>query len=129
VSVPPPQTDPPPLGDLILPRSVPLPRWKRLTYLIGGIACVIGGVVGWLIPVVTGIPFYIAGAFMLAAVSPKARRFVNWCDRKLPERARRALRRGRLEPPAPPAGPAGTEVAIDSQLQVKTEAADAPPSP
>lgn len=113
----PPATDG--LGDLIPPRTVPLPRWKRVAYLTGGIACMIGGVVGWLVPVVTGIPFYIAGAFMLAAVSPRARRFVNWCDTKLPQGLRRALRRGRMEPP--PRGPTGTEVTTDSQVAVDTE--------
>jgi MFS family permease len=85
----------PPLGDLIPPRTTPLSTGRRALYLIGGLLCMIGGVVGWLIPVVTGIPFYIAGAFMLAAVSPVARRSVNWVDRKLPDRMRRALRRNR----------------------------------
>jgi hypothetical protein len=98
--------------------------------LLGGFACLIGGVVGWLIPVVTGIPFYIAGAFMLAAASPTARRVVNAIDRKLPERARRALRRGRLETPDPPpaTGPSGTGVAVDSQAAVETELTEPPPS-
>ncbi len=85
----------PPLGDLIPPRTTPLSPGRRALYLVGGVLCMIGGVVGWLIPVVTGIPFYIAGAFLLAAVSPAARRGVNCFDRKLPDRLRCALRRNR----------------------------------
>lgn len=109
--MPPPQ--PAPLGELIPPRTAPLPVWKKVVYLGGGILCMIGGIVGWLVPVVTGIPFYIAGAFLLAAVSPQMRRLVNWTDRKLPDRARRLLRRNRTaDSPAP-----GTETTEEPPSQ------------
>ena len=75
-----------------------MPRWERALRLVGGIFFMILGVVGWLVPIVTGIPFYIIGLFLLASVSPPARRFVNWLDRKLPRRARLLLRRRRRKP-------------------------------
>jgi hypothetical protein len=53
------------------------------------------GFVFWLIPVITGIPFWIAGFIILAAVSDKFRRLINRFDKKLPARARIALRKAR----------------------------------
>lgn len=80
------------LAPLLEPREKPLPQWKRLLYFLGGIVCVLLGIAGWLVPVVTGIPFYIAGAILLGLSSSKARRIINKLDRKLPLRFRKKLR-------------------------------------
>lgn len=92
------------LGDLVPERLRDAPLWERVLCLVGGIFFLVLGVVGWLVPVVTGIPFYVIGLFLLAGVAPPARHFVNWLDRKLPLGVRRLLRkvrRGR-SPPTPP---------------------------
>ena len=51
------------------------------------------GVVGWLIPVVTGIPFYAAGLVFLGLASDRTRRFINRLERRLAESTRRKIRR------------------------------------
>jgi len=51
------------------------------------------GVVGWLIPVLTGIPFYLAGVVTLGMSSRRIARAVNRGERRLPEPWRRGLRR------------------------------------
>ncbi|MCC7014738.1 MAG: hypothetical protein IT454_19405 [Planctomycetes bacterium] len=84
-----------PLGDLIEAQRPALPPVRRALYLAGGIVCMILGVVGWLVPIVTGVPFYILGFALLGLASPRAARWVNALDRRLPLRARLALRRRR----------------------------------
>ena len=73
-----------------------MPAWRRTLLLVSGQLCLVLGVIFWLIPVVTGIPFYLAGFALLAPVSPRFARWINWLDRKLPHRARLALRRTRM---------------------------------
>lgn len=83
------------MGDLLATdRPVPPPA-KRAALLVGGIVFVVLGVVGWLIPVVTGIPFYIVGFVLLGLASPRAARWINRLDRRLPHRARVALRKAK----------------------------------
>jgi len=53
------------------------------------------GIVFWLVPVVTGIPFWIIGFIILAMVSQRFRRAINRLDCKLPLRMRWALRHAR----------------------------------
>ena len=97
-----------PLGDLVPERLRDAPLWERVLCLAGGLFFLLLGVVGWLLPVVTGIPFYVIGLFLLAGVAPPARHFVNWLDRKLPMGARRLLRKvRRAKPPTDAPGSGG----------------------
>ncbi len=66
--------------------------WIRLLWLAGAMVCFVLGIVGWLIPVVTGIPFYVAGFLMLAACSERARRWLNRVEKDLPLSWRLKLR-------------------------------------
>jgi uncharacterized membrane protein YbaN (DUF454 family) len=50
------------------------------------------GIVGWLVPVVTGLPFYVAGLLLLGMSSDRVLGLINRADRKLPMGVRRALR-------------------------------------
>jgi uncharacterized membrane protein YbaN (DUF454 family) len=52
------------------------------------------GIVGWLIPVVTGIPFLVFGLVLLGMSSQRAREWINRAERRLPLRWRRRLRAG-----------------------------------
>ena len=65
----------------------------RLVYLVVGVICIALGVVGWLVPIVTGIPFYILGAWLLGLASVRVRHAINALERKLPAGLRRRLRR------------------------------------
>ncbi|HEX9795312.1 MAG TPA: hypothetical protein VGC54_15115, partial [Planctomycetota bacterium] len=65
----------------------------RILALIAGLACLVLGVVGWLVPVVTGIPFYILGFALLGYSSRRLRCWLRRAERRLPLRARVALRR------------------------------------
>jgi uncharacterized membrane protein YbaN (DUF454 family) len=63
------------------------------------VLCVIGavilfalGIVGWLIPVVTGIPFYALGLVLLGMSSQRVREWINHAERRLPIHWRRRLR-------------------------------------
>jgi hypothetical protein len=68
------------------------PLWLRLLCFVGAIICLVMGVVGWLIPVVTGIPFYAAAVVLLAVASDRTREWVNALERRLPHDTRISLR-------------------------------------
>ena len=86
-----PDRDPP---DLLREPPRHRPFWVRVLCFAGAGILFILGIVGWLIPVVTGIPFYVAGLALLAVASDGARRRINRLERRLPRRWRWALRRG-----------------------------------
>lgn len=69
------------------------PVWKRVLLLAGAAVFLALGVVGWLIPIVTGVPFYIVGFALLGAGSPRAARALNRAEAHLPHRWRVGLRR------------------------------------
>ena len=81
------------LPDLLPERDNGYPAWKRTALFAAGSACMVLGVIGWLVPVVTGIPFYVAGIVLLGLASVRAARAVNRLERRLPLHARLALRR------------------------------------
>lgn len=81
------------LEDLLPEQGVDLHPVRRLLSLVGGVLCILLGVVGWLVPVVTGLPFYALGILLLGMASRRFRRLVNRAERRLPPGARRALRR------------------------------------
>lgn len=69
------------------------PTWKKVLLLGGAAVFLALGVIGWLIPVVTGIPFYIIGFAMLGAGSRRATALLNRLEERLPHRWRVGLRR------------------------------------
>lgn len=81
------------LPDLLSERDNGYPAWKRTALFAVGSACMVLGVIGWLVPVVTGIPFYVAGIVLLGLASVRAARAINRLERRLPLRARLVLRR------------------------------------
>ena len=83
--------DPP---DLLRALDHHRPLWVRLAALFGALVMFALGVVGWLIPVITGIPFYVAGLALLAVASERARGIINRLERRLPRQTRWMLRRG-----------------------------------
>ena len=82
-----------PLPDLLQEQDGRHPFWLRLVFLGAALVCLVLGVVGWLIPVITGIPFYAAGLVFLGLASDRVRRFINRMERKLSENTRRRMRR------------------------------------
>ncbi|MGH7350105.1 MAG: hypothetical protein ACREI6_08800 [Candidatus Rokuibacteriota bacterium] len=82
----------PPLPDLLREQSEDHPFWLRAVFLVAALICFVLGVVGWLIPVVTGIPFYVAGLVFLGLASDRTRRFINRQERRLSENTRRKIR-------------------------------------
>jgi uncharacterized membrane protein YbaN (DUF454 family) len=68
--------------------------WLKVLCILGAAICFALGVVGWLVPLVTGVPFYAVALLLLGMVSDRARRWINQLERKLPDAARRALRWG-----------------------------------
>lgn len=64
-----------------------------MIFLGAALVCFVAGVVGWLIPVVTGIPFYAAGLVFLGLASDRTRRFINRLERRFAESTRRKIRR------------------------------------
>jgi hypothetical protein len=82
-----------PLPDLLRAQDGRHPVWLRIIFLAAAVVCFALGVVGWLIPVVTGIPFYAAGLVFLGLASDRTRRFINRMERRLSENTRRRMRR------------------------------------
>ena len=83
----------PALPDLLRDPSERHPFWLRIIFLGAAVVFFALGVVGWLIPVITGIPFYAAGLVFLGLASDRTRRFINRMERKLSENTRRRMRR------------------------------------
>ena len=81
------------LPDLLREQDGRHPFWLRAVFLAIALVCFALGVVGWLIPVVTGIPFYAAGLVFLGLASDRTRRFINRLERRLSESTRRKIRR------------------------------------
>ena len=82
-----------PLPDLLREQDGRHPFWLRVVFLGAALVCLVLGVVGWLIPVITGIPFYAAGLVFLGLASDRTRRLINRMERKLSENTRRKVRR------------------------------------
>lgn len=105
------------LGELI-PSAEGHHPLLRMIALLASLGFFALGVVGWLVPVVTGIPFYILGLVTLGIASPGVARHINaWEQRRSPRvryslhlmqhRLRRFLRRP-SSPPTRPPGPSRT---------------------
>jgi hypothetical protein len=86
-------TSRPPLPDLLRDQDGRHPFWLRIVFLVLAVVCFAAGVVGWLLPVVTGIPFYAAAFIFLGLASDRTRRFINRLERRLAESTRRRIRR------------------------------------
>ena len=80
------------LPELLPEREKRLHVAWRVVALAGGIVFMILGVVGWLFPVVTGIPFYIVGLGLLGMASRRVRHWINQLDERLPTKVRLILR-------------------------------------
>lgn len=80
------------LPELLAERPRRLHVTWRVLALIGGALFMTLGMIGWLVPVVTGIPFYIIGLGLFGMGSRRARRWINRLEQRLPTRARLFLR-------------------------------------
>jgi len=80
------------LPPLLRVRRSSQPLWKRVCYFAGAGVAFGLGIVGWLMPVVTGIPFYIVGLVLLAQASGRTVKWINWTEARLAPRRRRQLR-------------------------------------
>ena len=87
-----PKSAPLELPELLKEREKPLHLTWRVFALAGGVVFMILGVVGWLFPIVTGIPFYILGLGLLGMGSRRVRHWINQLEQRLPYRARLFLR-------------------------------------
>jgi hypothetical protein len=81
------------LPDLLRPRPQPAPAWRRVLYILGAVLAFVAGIAGWVVPLMTGIPFWVAGFVLLAMASQRTVRAINALERRLPESWRRRLRR------------------------------------
>jgi sodium-dependent dicarboxylate transporter 2/3/5 len=68
------------------------PRWRSSLYVVGALLCFVLGIIGWLMPVVTGLPFYALGLVLLGLAGARPRRWVNALERRMPEHLRLLLR-------------------------------------
>ena len=67
---------------------------SRVLLVGAAILCFIAGILGWLLPVITGIPFYVLGLILLGMASSSVRDWINRSEAKLPPRWRKLLRNG-----------------------------------
>ncbi len=82
-----------PLPDLLREHEGHRHLWLRLVYGLAGLVCVAAGIAGWLIPVMTGLPFYAAALVFFGLASDRVRRGINRLERRLAETSRQKLRR------------------------------------
>lgn len=85
-------SDLPDLPDLLKIPPVARNPWLRVLLALGGVLCMVLGVVGWLVPVVPGIPFYILGAVLFGMAHPPLGRWINRKERGFSPRVRLMLR-------------------------------------
>lgn len=81
-----------PLPDLLRTDGPPRSAAARIGLISAAIVLFILGVIFWLIPVLTGLPFYIASFVCLGMASRRVARWINRHERRLPERYRLWLR-------------------------------------
>jgi hypothetical protein len=67
---------------------------KRVLLIGAAVLCFGAGILGWLVPVITGIPFYIAGLILLAMASPRVLEWINQAEARLSPKWRKRLREG-----------------------------------
>jgi DMSO reductase anchor subunit len=65
----------------------------RLLMLLLAVGLLLLGLLGWIIPLITGVPFLIASVVAVAMASHRVCRWVNFVEGKFPVRLRRGLRR------------------------------------
>ena len=82
----------PELPDLIQQSAVRPGVVKRVALLLLSLVFVVLGIVGWLLPVVTGVPFYVLALITAGMASVRVARWVNRQERRLPRRWRLLLR-------------------------------------
>jgi hypothetical protein len=82
----------PPLPDLV--RVDPRERSPaaRIGLLVVALLLFVLAIIGWLVPIVTGVPFWIAGFLVLGMASRRAARWMNRTEARLPYRWRLLLR-------------------------------------
>jgi hypothetical protein len=68
------------------------PWWRRVLLIGGALLLFALGIFGWLVPVVTGIPFYVAGLVLLGIASPSVRRWINRTEARLSPGWRKGIR-------------------------------------
>ena len=81
-----------PLPDLFREPERRHPIWLRILFVAVALACFAAGVVGWLIPVITGLPFYAIGLVFLGLARVRVRRWLMRLDRRLAEGTRSKIR-------------------------------------
>ena len=86
-------TDEAPLPDLIRPDGRARHPLYRAVLFTAATLCFILGVIGWLVPVVTGVPFYIAAIMLLGMANERAARWINKHEARLAHRWRVRLRK------------------------------------
>ena len=64
----------------------------RVLLVIGAVLCFVLGILGWLVPVVTGIPFDVLGLILLGMASSSVRDWINRAEAKLSPKWRKMLR-------------------------------------
>jgi uncharacterized membrane protein YbaN (DUF454 family) len=92
-----------PLPDLISCDGPDRGVWKRIGLISASVAFFSLGIVGWVIPVMTGVPFHVLGLITLGMASKPIARTVNRWERRLPHRLRLWLRPKRYRKGTPPA--------------------------
>ena len=80
------------LGELLRPGPEGRHAVVRGLLLVLGVMLFALGLIGWVIPVVSGIPFYLAGIVVIAGASRRVRGWINGAERRLSTRNRRRLR-------------------------------------
>ena len=60
---------------------------KRVLRIVGGMLLLIGGLIGWILPVIPGWPLVIPGLMLLSHEFHWARRLLAWLKSKMPKQS------------------------------------------
>ncbi len=82
-------------GDLIATDGPERGAIARVALVVAAVVFVALGIAGWLIPIMSGVPFYVLALICLGMANRRVAKWVNQRERRLPQRWRRWLRPGR----------------------------------
>ena len=68
------------------------PLWKRIIYPLVGMILIILGIIGWLVPIIPGVPLIIIGLPLFVCISP---RLELWVRRQMRDIGQAVIKRFR----------------------------------
>ncbi len=81
------------LGDFLIININNISLLKKVSYFIAGLILIAVGFIGWVLPVLIGLPLIFMGLVFIGLSNNKVGLIINHIDKKLPYTVRKYLRK------------------------------------